>query len=346
MTGSMTDGDLIDSVAKLEAVTGRPPPAMHLKVIDHLDEGALRWLAQSTLVFVGLGSSLDAAKANVTATIGGGAPGFASGDARRLRIPLASLDNDEPPAVGASFGSLFLIPGIREALRINGRVEAVDADHVHVVVEECYGHCAKAIIRSDLWAAQPRDAPGNLADFVAASRFLALATVGAGGQADTSPKGDPAGCMAMLDGDRLWFADRPGNRRVDSFRNIVDQAQSGIVLLAPGTTHALTARGRARLTTDMAIRERFATHGKTPLLAIELPIEAISLEISPALERASPWPVRQTNDIDPAKLFMDHIKLNRSGGVGGMIARMSLSVPGMTGLLKKGLEKDYKDNLY
>lgn len=346
MTGNLPHGDVIDSVSKLEAVTGRTPPAMHLKVIDHLDEGALRWLAHSPLAFVGLGSGLDAANASVIATIGGGAPGFVSGDARRLRIPLASLDNAEPLAVGASFGSLFLIPGIREALRINGWVEAVDSDHLHVVVEECYGHCAKAIIRSDLWAVQPCDVPTDLAAFVAASRFLALATVSAGGQADLSPKGDPAGCMAMLDGDRLWFTDRPGNRRVDSFRNIVEQAQTGIVLLVPGATHAMTAQGAARLTTDLTIRERFATQGKTPLLAIELSVETMALHASRALERASPWPVRQTSDIDPTKLFMGHIKLNKGGGVGAMLARASLSVPGMTGLLKKGLEKDYKDNLY
>jgi predicted pyridoxine 5'-phosphate oxidase superfamily flavin-nucleotide-binding protein len=346
MTGNMPDADMIDSVAKLEAVTGRTPPAMHLKVIDHLDEGALRWLSRSPLMFSSFGEGADAKRRSVVATIGGGAPGFAWGDARRLRIPLASLDNADLARAGAPFGSLSLIPGIREALRINGRVEAVDADHAHVAVEECYGHCAKAIIRSDLWAAQPCDAPRYLADFVAASRFLTLASVGAAGQADTSPKGDPAGCMAMLDGDRLWFADRPGNRRVDSFRNIVDRAQCGIVLLVPGATRALTAQGPARLRTDMAIRERFTTHGKIPLLAIELAVEAISLDISPALERASPWPVRQTNDIDPAKLFMDHIRLNKSGGVGAMLARASLSVPGVTGLLKKGLEKDYKDNLY
>ncbi|MEJ7925686.1 pyridoxamine 5'-phosphate oxidase family protein [Sphingobium sp. AN641] len=346
MTEDRLGDGIIDSIAKLEAVTGRTPPAIHLKVIDHLDEGALRWLAQSPLAFVCLGSGLDTAKASVIATICGGVPGFAWGDTRRLRIPLASLDNAEPLAVRASFGSLFLIPGIREALRINGRLEAMDAEHLHVVVEECYGHCAKAIIRSDLWAAQPCDAPADLASFVTASRFLALATVGAGGQADLSPKGDPAGCMAMLDGDRIWFADRPGNRRVDSFRNIVEQSQTGIVLLVPGATHMLTARGSARLATDLAIRDRFATQGKTPLLAIELSVETMALHASRALERASPWPVRQTSDIDPTKLFMGHIKLNKGGGVGAMLARASLSVPGMTGLLKRGLEKDYKDNLY
>lgn len=87
-------------------------------------------------------------------------------------------------------------------------------------------------------------APADLAAFVAASRFMALATVGAEGRADVSPKGDPAGCMAQLDGDRLWFADRPGNRRVDSFRNIVDQPQAALALLVPGATAVVIVRGR------------------------------------------------------------------------------------------------------
>lgn len=46
------------------------------------------------------------------------------------------------------------------------------------------------------------------------------------------------------------------------------------------------------------------------------------------------------------KLFVEHIKLNKAGGVGAALARASLSVPGVTGLLKKGLDNDYRDNLY
>src|SRR3546814_1176163 len=44
---------LIESVTALEAVIGRTPPAVNLKVIDHIDAGARRWLAASPLMFAG-----------------------------------------------------------------------------------------------------------------------------------------------------------------------------------------------------------------------------------------------------------------------------------------------------
>lgn len=334
-------GAAITTVAELEGVIGKTPPPMHLKVIDHLDAGALRWISASPLMFAGVG---DGSSAGVT--LAGSARGFASGNAHELRIPLALLDDPTLVQPCAAFGSLFLLPGIGETLRVNGRVASVDADHVRMAVDECYGHCAKALIRSELWAAQPAQAPDDPAAFVASSRFLALATIGAGGRADLSPKGDPAGCMARLDGDVLWFADRPGNRRVDSFRNIVEQPNIALALLIPGANRIAIARGRARLTTDETARERFTVKDKTPLLAIGVEIETLDLRDSPALTRADLWPVHAEIGIDPAKLFVEHIKLNKAGGIGASLARATLSVPGVTGLLKKGLDKDYRDNLY
>ncbi|QIG78561.1 pyridoxamine 5'-phosphate oxidase family protein [Stakelama tenebrarum] len=332
---------VIDTIGALEGIIGKTPPPMHLKIIDHLDPGALRWIAQSPLMFAGVGDG-----AGVTVTLAGDAPGFANGDSRELRVPAASLDDSALMRPGAAFGSLFLLPGIGETLRVNGRVAAVETDHVHIAVEECYGHCAKALIRSELWAAQPVQAPGDAAAFVAASRFLALATVSAQDRADLSPKGDPAGCMAQLDGDVLWFADRPGNRRVDSFRNIVEQPQLALALLVPGASRVGLVRGQTQLTTDPAARERFTVQDKTPLLAIRVAVDTIVLRDSPALTHANLWPVHATSDIDPTRLFVEHIKLNKAGGVGAALARASLSVPGVTGLLKKGLDKDYKENLY
>jgi predicted pyridoxine 5'-phosphate oxidase superfamily flavin-nucleotide-binding protein len=331
----------IDTIAALEAVIGKTPPPMHLKVIDHLDAGALRWVAQSPLAFIGFG-----ADAGIGLTLAGGVPGFATADAHTLRLPVAALDHPDLARPGSPFGSLFLLPGIGETLRVNGRVAGIEADHIRFAVEECYGHCAKALIRSELWAAQPIPAPDDPATFVAACRFVALATISAEGRADFSPKGDPAGCMARLDGDVLWFADRPGNRRVDSFRNIVEQPDVALALLIPGASRIALVRGRAQLTTDQSAREYFTVRDKTPLLAIRVEIETIALHDSPALARADLWPLHAVSDIDPAKLFVEHIKLNKVGGVGAALARASLSVPGMTGLLKKGLEKDYKDNLY
>ena len=337
----MTD-TAITTVESLEGVIGKTPPPMHLKVIDHLDPGALRWISRSPLMFAGFGDG-----SGVGITLAGGAPGFASGDARELRLPVALLDDPALARPGSAFGSLFLLSGIGETLRVNGRVTSVDADEIRIAVNECYGHCGKALIRSEFWSAQPiASAPDDITAFVADSRFLALATIGAEGHADLSPKGDPAGCMAQLDGDTLWFVDRPGNRRVDSFRNIIERPRVALALLIPGAAQIAVLRGDARLITDEAARARFTVQDKTPLLAIRVDISAIELRASPALERANLWPVYAQTDIDPATLFVEHIKLNKTTGIGATLARASLSVPGVTGLLKKGLDKDYKENLY
>src|SRR3546814_10255530 len=91
-------------------------------------------------------------------TLAGGAPGFATAEPAMLSIPLAMLDDPALTVPGASFGSLFLVPGIGETLRINGRVAAVADGAARIAVTECYVHCAKALIRSGFWSATPSPA--------------------------------------------------------------------------------------------------------------------------------------------------------------------------------------------
>lgn len=330
----------VDTVAALERVVGKTPPPLQLKVIDHLDESALRWISLSPLMFAGFSSA-----GGIGATLGGGAAGFAQGGARELRVPLAALDDPQLALEGAGFGSLFLAPGVGETLRVNGRVAQVQGGEVLIAVEECYVHCAKALIRSDFWAAAPIGTGfEEPAAFVAASRFMALATTDAEGRADLSPKGDPAGAMVRAEGERLWFADRPGNRRADSFRNIIAQPQMAAVLLTPGSRQVVVVRGTARLTTAETARAPFVVQGKTPLLAGCVEELVLNLRPSLALERAALWPMTAPAEgLDPAKMLVGHVKLNRDKGAGARLAGAMLSIPG---LMQKGLEKDYKTNLY
>ena len=332
--------DRIDTIRALEAVIGKTPPPVKLKVIDHLDAHALRWIAASSLVFANF---CDAHAIRIT--LGGGAPGFVAAQPDALHLPTTGLDHPELAQAGQSFGSLFLVGGMRETLRVNGRVVDVTDDAVKVAVEECYLHCAKALIRSDFYAAQAGNPVfDDSGAFVNAARFFALATADAAGSADLSPKGDPAGATTQLQGGMLTFADRPGNRRADSFRNIIAQPRIVAALLIPGCDQIAIVGGEARLTRNSEACAPFTVQGKAPLLVTQVQYPDITLYRSAALARAGAWLRHPHNDnFDPARIFADHVKLNKTQGFTARIAGAVVSVPG---LMRKGLEKDYETNLY
>jgi len=331
----------IKTVAALESCIGKVPGPMNLKVIDHLDAGAMRWLASSPLMVFGFGPATD-----ISVSLAGGPPGFVDVvDSNRLRIPKASLDDPAGAGVGIGFGALSLIPTVGETLRVNGRVVAIDGDAIELRVDECYVHCAKALIRSGFWSAAPmHETPDEPASFLAACRFIALASIDTQGQADVSPKGDPAGAMIRLSDDGAWFADRPGNRRADSFRNMLVQPRIAIAALIPGATRIALLRGEAHLTADEGPRDSFAVQGKTPHLATRVGNLTVDMIESAALARAAPWPAKAPKDaIDAADILKVHVKLSKERGLHAAFARAALSVPG---LMRKGLERDYKTNLY
>jgi predicted pyridoxine 5'-phosphate oxidase superfamily flavin-nucleotide-binding protein len=207
---------LVTDLDTLQGHVGRLPAPRDLKVIDFLDDHALRWLVASPFMFATFGDS-----AGLGVTAGGGEAGFLRvTDPGYLQLPMSLLDDPNLAREGQGFGSLFLVPGMDETLRINGRVRSVADGHIGVAVEECYLHCAKAFMRSDFWNAQPLEAKIDAATYVERSRFMALATMNNEGRADVSPKGDPAGALLKAHENAVWYPDRPGNRRVDSFRNI------------------------------------------------------------------------------------------------------------------------------
>ena len=329
---------LITTVEGLENRIGKAIAMIQLKTIDHLDEGALLWLSKSPVMFAGFGNGPD-----ISLTLGGGDPGWAQGDTHELRLPTALLDDPALARPGVGFGSVFLLPAISEVLRVNGTVASVNGDVVTVSVKECYSHCGKALIRSAFWSALPGVAvPDEVAAFVAASRFMALATVDVHGSADVSPKGDQAAALARLEGGLVWVADRPGNKRIDSFRNILTQPHVAAMFLIPGSTQVAYLSGTAQITADETVRAHFAVQHKIPALVTALADAALSLHGSQALARANLWPVASPPEgIDPHQLGLAHLRLNKS--LGARMVGTMMSVPGLMGKL---MDEDYKKNLY
>jgi PPOX class probable FMN-dependent enzyme len=143
-----------------------PLPRAVLKVQTAIDDHMRAFIARSPFLCLGTSS---AAGADVTPR--GDTPGFVQVfDEHTLLIPdwpgnnrLDTLANiQENPAVAM----LFLVPGVQETLRVNGRAQIsvdpalvarweVGGKHprsvLRVAVDEAFMHCGKALIRSRLW---------------------------------------------------------------------------------------------------------------------------------------------------------------------------------------------------
>ena len=103
--------------------------------------------------------------------------------------------------------------------------------------------------------------------FIARSPFVLVASSNARGQMDISPKGDAPGFVRVLDDKTLAIPDRPGNRRADTFTNVLENRKVGLLFFVPGKSETLRFSGSARIVRDADLRVSMAAHGKTPLRA-------------------------------------------------------------------------------
>ncbi|MET9493791.1 MSMEG_1061 family FMN-dependent PPOX-type flavoprotein [Streptomyces sp. NPDC006552] len=121
------------------------------------------------------------------------------------------------------------------------------------------------------------------------SPFCLLATADARGTCDVSPRGDGPGFARIVDDTTLALPDRPGNRRGDSFHNILQNPHASLLFLIPGATDVLRVNGRARILTDAPFFDAMTVKGQRPALALLLDIEEIYLHCPQSLHRAGLW---------------------------------------------------------
>ena len=130
---------------------------------------------------------------------------------------------------------------------------------------------------------------GICARFIAASPFVIVATRGRENRLDVSPKGDPAGFVAILDPKTLAIPDRLGNNRADSFENLLVPPEVGLIFMIPGVGDTLRVSGKARIVRDAALQEQMAVNGKTPNLLIVVSVEEAFMHCAKSLVRSNLW---------------------------------------------------------
>lgn len=125
--------------------------------------------------------------------------------------------------------------------------------------------------------------------FIARAPFALLATSDRHGRCDVSPKGDAPGFVLVLDDHHLVLPDRPGNKRLDGMRNILENPHVGLIFLVPGREETLRVNGRAWITRDPDLLARCTAQGKVPALAIGVEVEECFLHCAKAFRRSHLW---------------------------------------------------------
>ena len=126
-------------------------------------------------------------------------------------------------------------------------------------------------------------------EFLAASPFCLIATAGADGTCDVSPKGDPAGFTHVIDDVTIAIPDRPGNKRIDGFRNVLANPHVGLLYLMPGRGDTLRINGRARLVREAPYFDAMVVKGHRPQIALIVHIEQIFFHCAKAFMRSRLW---------------------------------------------------------
>ena len=94
-----------------------------------------------------------------------------------------------------------------------------------------------------------------------------------------------------MDEKTIRFADRRGNNRLDTLRNIVGDNRIALLFLVPGIGETMRINGRASISVSVDLLEMFAVDGKLPKTVVEVKVEQVYFQCSKALVRSGIWQI-------------------------------------------------------
>lgn len=363
----------IQTEEQLREVVGSPSTALMEKILPTLEEQSRYFINHSSIVC----ATTRQKNGFVHVSMHGGEKGFVRSIIdNSLLIPI-NENRDfirivENVSTNSFIGLVFFVQGVNETLRVNGKASIVRDEEIlalhfsldkqpqaaiHVEVEECFLHCAKAFIRSKLWDSTTYlpahqkgiSSTGDLfvrltaldeqsQSFIKHSPFLCLGSSQIEGGADISPRGDPAGFVQILDEHTLLIPDRPGNKICDHFRNILVNPHTCVLFFVPGVDYILSIQGKASIVKEPHLLEPLSIEGKRPALGIWMEVKEVTMAHSPAMVDAGLW--NKANQIDR----------KRFPTMGEMVMKQLAHSKLIEGMNAKAFDdmanKEYKNNLY
>ena len=127
-------------------------------------------------------------------------------------------------------------------------------------------------------------------EWLAATPMIFLATADADGRLDVSPKGDPPGKdVHVIDERTIAIPERPGNKRVDGYLNVLQNGHAGTIAVIPGRADTLRVNGSARIVGEADYFDALMVKKKRPILAVEITVEEVFFHCSKAFFRSDLW---------------------------------------------------------
>ncbi|MFC0523735.1 pyridoxamine 5'-phosphate oxidase family protein [Pontibacillus salicampi] len=152
-------------------------------------------------------------------------------------------------------------------------------------------------------------------DFIRHSPFITISTSDAQGRCDVSPRGDQPGFVHIVDEHHILIPERPGNKRVDSMRNLLENPHIGILFMIPGMEESLRINGRAFIVKDSSMLQKTEANGHVPTLGIGVEVEEAFIHCAKAFKRSKLWHpaswLKREEQLKPAKMMAAHAKSTR-----------------------------------
>jgi len=131
---------------------------------------------------------------------------------------------------------------------------------------------------------------------------------------DVSPKGDPPGFVKVVDEHTLAIPDRLGNHRGDTFLNVLENPNVGIVFIVPKRREVVRVSGTAQVVKDADLLIRMTVNGKQPDLALLVHVKEAFFHCGKSMIRSGMWEPARWGSIDGlptyAQALVDHGKLS------------------------------------
>jgi PPOX class probable FMN-dependent enzyme len=173
------------------------------------------------------------------------------------------------------------------------------------------GHPSDAVVRSRLSALDD-----HCRAYVVRSPFVIVASADGAGELDVSPKGDPPGFVRILDDSTLAIPERPGNRRADTFSNVLQNPNVAVIFFVPGRRETLRVGGTAIIARDRWLCDEMAIAGKAPAFALVVTIREVSLHCAKCVIRSRLWDPRHWPDLEGmspfAQAIVEQAKLDKT----------------------------------